>query len=77
MSPACFAAVTWQGAILDAFVRHVDPSLIYVHLHPACGKAIHRRAAVLVVTAAAASLISEMRVDVMGLVPQERLGALC
>ncbi len=40
----CFAAITLQGAVLDLFIRYVDPLLIHVHLHTACGQAIERRA---------------------------------
>jgi hypothetical protein len=66
--------ISEQGAVLDAFGRYVDPLLIHEHLHAACGKAIHRRAAIPVIAAAPASLVPQMRVDVMGLDRQRQVG---
>jgi hypothetical protein len=74
MSSAGLAAIAQQGAVLDPFVRHVDPLLIHVHLHTACGQAIQRWAAILIIAAAAASLIPQMRVDVVGQSWQRQVG---
>ena len=74
MASSCFATITRQGAVLDLFVRHVDPLLIHVHLHAACGQAIQRWAAILIIAAAAASLIPQMRVDVVGQSWQRQVG---
>ena len=66
--------ISEQGAVLDAFVRYVDPLLIHEHLHAACGKAIHRRATILVIAATPASLVPQMRVNVMSLDRQRQVG---
>jgi len=66
MASARLAGVPQQGTVLDPLVRHVDPSLIHEHLHATCAHAVKRRAAILVIAAACAHLVQQMRVEVVG-----------
>jgi hypothetical protein len=57
MASTRLAGIPQQGTVLNPFVWHVDPSLIYEHLHAACAHAVKRRAAIPVIAAACARLI--------------------
>jgi hypothetical protein len=74
MASARLAGVPQQGTVLDPLVRHVDPSLIHEHLHATCAHSVKRRAAILVISAACAHLIHQMRVDVVGQSWQRQVG---
>ena len=67
MASARFAGVPRKRTVLDPGAWHLDPSLIDKHLYTISDEAIEHGFAIPVITAAAASLIPQMRVDVMGL----------
>jgi hypothetical protein len=67
MSAACFAGISRKRTILDPGAWHLDLSLINKHLYAVSDEAKERGFAIPVIAAATASLVPQMRVDVMGL----------
>jgi hypothetical protein len=66
MATARFARITRERPVLNRLVWYRDPIPIDIHLHPSRGHTVKRGSTVVVVAAARAFGIAQVRVDVVG-----------
>src|SRR5215213_3166942 len=74
MASTRLARITRYRQILDLVAWHVDPALVDKHLQTVCEEPVGSKLAILVIAAARAQLVFQMRVDVVGMDWQRQAG---